>query len=178
VNKPKRQLLKECALFIASLFSYTFGFGGLKSFYIPGFLINHYLAQRFPIEKKWFIFELNFSNPFLDFLSPNQELFLRCEVSLLILNSQPKLGQITLVSSYRYDPDTHYIFLKKPRIAHFHIDGLQDQSEEILQAVSSGIASLFEERPIYEIRDRDIQFFDKAPHKILVEDGGIRFFFN
>jgi hypothetical protein len=174
----KRRWFKEMTLLVSSLLANQFSFSLYESFYLPGFLINRFLSKKPPIVKKWLLLELTFSKLHLEFLDQDQELKLHCDVTVQMLNDRMWFGNVTLQSSYTFDPNSKQFFLKNPKINSFSFDGLHEKAEQLIEKVSPSIGSFFNGYPIYELSEDDIKFLKKTPSSIVIEPGGIRFKFD
>jgi hypothetical protein len=178
LNLPKRQRLREALFFASSLFWHTFSFGALNSFYVPGFLINHNLLKQFPVSKKWLIFEITFTNPQLEFKKVGQELLLNCDFIFQAISDQSIQGNMKLASSYTYDPKTSQLFIQNARIETFNFEGLHPKAEQLIEQMSPLIGSFFNGKQVYQLSQSDLKTLKKPPSSIVVEDDGIRFYFN
>lgn len=174
-------------LFRRKLLSYLLGglaISGLKisnalaqsNYFIPEILINAYLRKKFPISKDLIFLRLDLSNPELGFISKNQRISMTADFAALLNNSSTK-GQLHLSSSFSYDPNNRSIKLKDPLIDQLNFKNISTKNSPLLDQLNVLIAKLFDNMTVYEIKDEDIPLIKKAPSKILVEDSGLRVFF-
>lgn len=147
-------------------------------YFIPGFLINIFLKKKFPINKDLIFIKLELSDPDLNFISQNQRLTMSSAFSALIIGNTPINGQLHFSSSFRYDALNKAIKLKEPVIDKLNVQSLGEKGGQSLQQVNLWIAKLLENMTVYEFKENEISLFKKPPSKILVEDAGLRLYFD
>ncbi len=149
-----------------------------SSYFVSSWLINLYVLNQSPFIKKLLFLQLSFLNPHLDFSKKEQRIFLTCDVEILLPQQSPMKGLVSLNSSFVYDPVRYQIFLKDPQLTSFTLDVFNAQENQIIGQLSPIISNLFNGQAIYTLTAEDIKMFRKAPSSILIEDGGIRFYFD
>jgi hypothetical protein len=149
-----------------------------SSFFISSWLINLYVLNQSPVVKKLLFLQLSFLNPHLDFSKKEQRIFLTCDVEVLLPQQSPIKGLVSLNSSFVYDPVRYQIFLKDPQLTSFTLDVFNAQENQIIGQLSPIIGNLFNGLAIYTLTAQDIKMLRRAPSSILIEDGGIRFYYD
>ena len=179
MSPTKRQsFLKALSLLcICSFFSLQVALAG-SSFFLSGSLMNLYLIHQSPFTKKFPFFSVQISNPILEFSKQDQRLFLLSDVIITVPNQAPIKGNFALDSSFTYDPISYKISLKDPRLSSFTLDVLNEKDHQILRLISPLLGPLFNQLVVYQLSSSDIKMLRKPPSSILIEDGGIRFYFD
>lgn len=180
-SKARRQLGKTFAiLFSLAFITPVIGLNLARaesSYFIPDILINAYLQKKFPISRNLIVFRLDLIDPNLEFKSKNQRISMSSGIVIILSNGSSLNGQLHLSSSFSYDPIARSIKLKEPTIDKINFNNLGTQNPQILDQINILIAKLFDNMTIYEMRPEELPILKKSPSKILVEDSGIRFFF-
>ena len=177
----RRQLVRVIAIAL-SLTLITPGIGlnhtrAESSYFIPDILINGYLQKKFPISRNLILFRLDLIDPDLEFKSKHQRISMSSNIAVTLSNGSNINGQLHLSSSFNYDPITRSIKLKEPTIDKINFNNMGTQNRRLLDQINILIANLFDNLTIYEIKSEEMPIIKKAPSKILIEDSGIRFFF-
>ena len=149
-----------------------------SDYFIPGFLINIFLKKKFPINKDLLFIKLELSDPDLNFISQNQRLAMSSAFSALVIGNTPINGQLHFSSSFTYDAPNKAIKLKEPVIDRLNVQSFGEKAGQSLQQVNVWIAKLLENMTVYEFKEYDIPLLKKPPSKILVEDAGLRLYFD
>ena len=175
----KRQLFFKALslLCICSFFTSQVVLAG-SSFYLSGSLMNLYLIHQSPFTKKFPFFSVQVFNPTLEFSKQDQRLYLLSDVVISLPNQAPIKGNFALDSSFTYDPISYKIALKDPRLSSFTLDVLNEKDHQILKLISPLLGPLFNQLVVYQLSSSDIKMLRKPPSSILIEDGGIRFYFD
>jgi hypothetical protein len=87
-----------------------------------------------------------------------------------------KMNDEGLIEDKEYN---HYEY-RKEKLNQFLNDQEEanNQENQIIGQLSPIISNLFNGQAIYTLTAEDIKMFRKAPSSILIEDGGIRFYFD
>jgi hypothetical protein len=149
-----------------------------SNYFVPGFLINLYLKNRFPINKDILFLKIALSDPDLGFISQNQRLAMSSAFSAALANTPPVNGQLHFSSSFIYDATNKSIRLKDPAIDRLNIQNVSEKDGQSLKQLNVWIAKILENMTVYEFKENEIPLLKKPPSKILVEDAGLRLFFD
>lgn len=149
-----------------------------SDYFVPGFLINAFLKNKFPISRDFILLKIELSNPDLGFLSQNQRLAMSSAFSAILMSNSPVNGQLHFSSAFTYDPINKAIKLKDPAIDKLNVQNFSEKGGQSLQQVNLWIAKLLDNMTVYEFKENEVPLIKKAPNKILVEDAGLRLFFD
>jgi len=179
MNVLKRQFLKMSVGMIGAclLLRPRISFAQ-SNYYIPSQLINLYLIHHSPFTKNFLFFNIQCSNPVLDFVKKGQRLFLNCNIEISVPNQKPVKGELALDSSFQYDPKTYQIALLDPKLSSINLDVLNEKDNLLLKQLSPFLGPMFNQQVVYELSSSDLKMLKKPPTSILIEDGGLRFNFD
>jgi len=175
----KRQLFKKSAGIVgACLLLRPKISGAQSSYFLPSQLMNLYLIHHSPFTKNLLFFNVQCSNPVLDFVKKGQRLFLNCNIEISVPNQKTVKGELALDSSFQYDAKTYQIALLDPKLSSIHLDVLNEKDNLLLKQLSPFLGSMFNQQVVYELSSSDLKMLKKPPSSILIEDGGLRFNFD
>lgn len=166
--------------FLTAITLFKFGFQTAQAqtdYFIPGYLINLYLKNEFPISKQWIIVKLELSNPEVGFLPRDQRFSLFTNIFVTLADRKPLKGHIHCSSGFNYEESKKSIRLKSPTIDQMSFDSLSDKENSLLQQINGWVSKLLDGLTIYEFKQEGNSFLNKTPKKILIEENGIRIFF-
>lgn len=151
---------------------------GQSEYFVPGELINLFLKKKFPLNKDLIFIKLELSDPDLGFISQNQRLAMSSAFSAMLIGNAPINGQLHFSSSFTYDGANKAIKLKDPAIDKLNVQNLREKTGQSLQQVNLWIAKLLDNMTVYEFKENEIPLLKKPPSKVLVEDAGLRLYFD
>lgn len=149
-----------------------------SDYFLSGLFINLFLKNKFPLNKDLIFLKLELSEPDLGFIPENQRLVMSSAFSALLIGNTPIKGQLHFSSSFTYDGLNKSIKLKEPAIDKLKIHNFSEKSGQSLQQMNVWIAKLIDNMTVYEFKENEISLLRKPPSKILVEDAGLRLFFD
>lgn len=174
----RRQLIRVA---VSALAIAPFGISKVfaqSDYFVPDILINAFLRKRFPLSRELLFLRINLTDPNLDFISKSQRLAMSTSFSAALANSNPINGQLNLSSSFTYDPTNKAIKLKEPTVDQINIKNFSSKNTQLLEQLNVWIAKILDNMTIYEFKDEEIPILKKSPSKILVEDTGLKLFFD
>lgn len=149
-----------------------------STYLLPTNLVNLYLQIHAPIAKDFSpFFKIQLDSPEIISRASSQRIELASPVLITLPNLNTIKGFLKLSSSYRYDGATKKLLLREPKIESLEIAKVNASTDKILEQINPYIAQLFNGVVVYTFEDEKRMVL-KAPSQIMLEDQGIRFYFD
>lgn len=149
-----------------------------SNIYLPGVLINLYLMTQLPLVKDLIIFKMTLTDGDLSFNSDQQRLIMATRVEIAMSGGKTISGKLLCSSTFTYDEIQKTIRLKSPTIDQLKFDAIGSQEQALLQQANPWISKVLDGFIVYEFKEKKKLLLSRPPQKILVEDDGIRFYYN
>jgi hypothetical protein len=137
--------------------------------------LQEYLNKKFPITKSHqFLGTLSYENPSVILRREDNrvEFGLEISVSNITVNNAALRCSAVMLASVMYSPEKKALFLTKPLLQQFILNGAQQQDAQSLSVLfMPALEKLLERKPVYRLKD--LEGFEKIA-SMLVKDIRVR----
>lgn len=115
------------------------------------------ISKKFPITKTHQLLgTVTYENPHISLQREDNQVELRLDISLsnIAINGKDLRGTVEMLASVEYDSEEKALYLKKPQLQQFILNGVPEQNVQLLSGLfMPAIEKLLKRKPVYSLQD-------------------------